>query len=109
MEGFVDLIDHGEGVHLSQFAPLTTLLVWTWNSQYRLVVMDHSHVCVQGGACFPGPTSARLDGASKRDGLVMSGWICLGLAMELRAGGMRILTSPVLAITTEAPRDPIVH
>lgn len=109
MDGFVEFTDRIEGVHLSQFAPMTTLLVWTWNSLYRLVVMDTSTVYVQGGECFRDPTSARLEGAGRRNGPLLTGRICLGLAMELRAHGTRITTSPVLAIATEPADHIVVH
>lgn len=107
MNGVVGLVDRIESVHLSELPPLTTVLVWTWNSLYRFIVMDATSVYVQGGARFPDPTSARFDGASV-GGFVMAGWICVGLMMELRVAGSRVITTPVLAISTDS-RDPIVH
>jgi hypothetical protein len=98
-----------DGVQLSELTPLTTLVVWTWNSEYRFVVIDGSCVCVQGGVFFPGPTSARLDGARMGTGGLIDGWICIGLTIELHAGHTRITTSPVLAIAAESYRPPTVH
>jgi hypothetical protein len=98
-----------EGVHLRQLTPFTTLLVQTTNSLYRIVVADGSRVYVQGGAFFPNPTSANVDGASMGRGALKIGWIAIGLAMEIRAGGRRVVTSPVRAITTEQSALAVVH
>lgn len=105
----VDLMDHFEGVHLHQLPPLTTLLVWTRNSLYRIVVTEGSNVYVQGGMFFPDPTSAHLDGASLGGTWLKAGWIGVGLLMEIRAGGRRIVTSPIRAITAERPGSAVVH
>ena len=111
MDTFIDIVGHGhvEGVQLSELTPLTTLVVWTWNSQYRFVVIEGNSVSVQGGTLFPDPTSALLDGASKGGMDLIDGWICVGLNIELRAGYARITTSPVVAISTESYRPPTVH
>jgi hypothetical protein len=106
---FIDLVDAVEGVHLEQLPPLTTLLVWTWNSQYQLVVREGSHVYVQGGTFFPDPTSAHVDGASLGGSLLKMGWIGVGFVMEFRVGASRIMTSPVLAIATERLDNQLVH
>lgn len=101
MDIFLKLVQHVEGVELDRLEPLTTLLVWTWNSLYRVVVAQGSAVLVQGGLFFPEPTPAQVDGASTGGSLLKSGWIGVGLLMELRVGGRRIVTSPVVAIATE--------
>ena len=103
LDRFVDAVDGVEGVHLRQLPPLTTLLVHTRNSQYRLVVTQGTAIFVQGGAFFPDPTPAHLDGASIGGSCLKVGWIGVGLLMEIRAGGRRIITSPVRAIYTEPP------
>ena len=105
----VDLMDYVEGVHLRQLPPLTMLLVWTKNSLYRIVVTEGSSVYVQGGTFFPDPTSAHLDGASMGGGFLQVGWIGVGRLMEIRAGGTRIVTSPVRAIAAERPGIAVVH
>jgi hypothetical protein len=109
MDQFFAVAGHISCVHLDQLPPLTTLLVWTQNSLYRVVVIADSNVCVQGGVFFPEPTPAELTGASMRRGFVLDGCICTGLNIELCASGTRFTTSRVLAITTECARDWIVH
>lgn len=59
-----DLVDDAAGVHLRDLPPFATLLVWTRNSVYRVVITHWPEVYIQGGAVFPDPTSAYLDGAS---------------------------------------------
>ena len=95
-----DLVDDTAGVHLRDLPPLTTLLVWTTNSVYRVVITQWPEVYIQGGAFFPDPTSAYLDGASI-GGSLRVGWIGIGFFVEIRSGGRHIITSPVRAITTE--------
>jgi hypothetical protein len=96
-----DLVDDTVGVHLSVLPPFTTLLVWTMNSLYRVVVIQWPEVYVQGGAFFPEPTLVRVDGASFGGSCLRVGWIVAGLLVEIRSGGRRIITSRVLAITIQ--------
>jgi hypothetical protein len=109
VDHFIDLMDPVEGVYLRQLPPLTTLMVWTRNSLYRMVVTEGSSVQVQGGTFFPNFTPALVDGASMGRGVLKKGWISVGLEMEIRARGRRIVTSPVQAITTERRGHPVVH
>ena len=109
MDHWVGTAGHMNCVNVNLLPPLTTLLIWTRNSLYRLVVLPDSTVCVQGGVFFPDPTPAELAGASIRRGFVVDGCICIGLHIELRAGGTRFITSSVVAITIESARDWITH
>jgi hypothetical protein len=109
LDTFLELIQRAEGLELGQLEPLTTLLVWTWNTLYRVVVAEGSDVLVQGGSHFPEPTPAHVDGASAGGSLLKTGWIAVGLVMELRVSGKRIVTSPVVAIATQPPGVSVVH
>lgn len=109
MDTFVDVMERVEGVELGRLEPMTTLLVWTWNSIYKVVVSDGPEVVVQGGSFFPVPIAAHIDGASAGQGLVRTGWIGLGLLMEFHVGEKHIVTSPVVAIATELPQILVVH
>jgi hypothetical protein len=108
MDTFLELMQHVNGVELGQLEPLTTLLVSTWNSLYQVIVGEGSDVLVQGGS-FPKPAPAHVDGASTGGSLLKTGWIGVGLLMEFRVSGKRIVTSPVVAIATERPGISIVH
>ena len=109
MDHGIDAITGIDRVHLSELPPLTTLLVWTTNSLYRVVVAEGANVYVQGGLFFPDPTSAHVDGASVGGRLLMVGWIGVGLLIEFHFGNNYVVTSPVLAITTERSGQSVVH
>ena len=109
LDGIGDLVDDTPGVHLRDLPPFTTLLVWTMNSLYRVVVTHWPEVYVQGGAFFPEPTLALVDGASFGGSSLRVGWISAGLSVEIRSGGRHIITSPVLAITTERASSLVVR
>ena len=104
-----DLVDDAAGVYLRDLAPFTTLLVWTMNSLYRVIITRWPEVYIQGGAFFPDPTSAYVDGASIGGRCLRVGWIGVGLLMEIRSGGRHIITSPVLGIIAEPASSLIVH
>jgi hypothetical protein len=109
MDSLIAAGGHLDCVQLSQLQPFTTLLVWTRNSMYRFVVVDHSNVWVQGGAHFGDATLAELAGASMGHGFVIHGCICIGLKIELHTRGTRLLTSPVVALTTESIHESVAH
>jgi hypothetical protein len=96
-----DVVEDIAGVHLCDLPPSTTLLVRTMNSLYRIVIAHWPEVYVQGGAFFPDLTAAYLDGASLGGNCLKVGWIGVGLLVEIRSGGRRILTSRVRAIVTD--------
>ena len=89
-----DLVDDTVGVHLRDLPPFTTLLVWTINSLYRVVVTEWPEIYVQGSALFPDPTLAYVDGARFGGSCLRVGLISAGLFVEIRSGGRRIITSP---------------
>ena len=98
-----------QGVHLRQLTPLTTLLVQTTHSLYQIVVTEGDSVYVQGGAFFPNPVSAHIDGSRVGLSALKLGWIAVGLAMEIQAEGRRVVTSPVRAIVTERSAVAVAH
>ena len=104
-----DLVDDTPGVHLRDLPPFTTLLVWTTNSLYRVVVTEWPEVYIRGGAFFPDPTLAHVEGSSFGGTCLKVGWISAGLLVEIRSGGRHIVTSPILAITTERASSVLVH
>ena len=109
MNTFLELMQCVEGVELGELEPMTTLLVWTWNTLYRVVVAEGSEVLVQGGSYFPEPTPAHVDGASTGGSPLKTGWIGVGLLMEIHVRGKRIVTTPVIAIATERTAMSTVH
>jgi hypothetical protein len=104
VDTFLKLTQHTQGVELDHLEPSTTLLVWTWNSLYRVIIAKGSDVVVQGGAYFTEPTPRARRRRKGRGLCSQVGLIAIGLLMELRASGRHIVTSPVVAIAT-APSD----
>ena len=109
MDSSSDFVARVGGVHLAELLPMTVLLIRTRNSEYRVVVMEGSTVCVQGGAFFAEPMCAQVTAASIGSSCRKFGWIAVGLRMELDVAGIRVLTSPVLAITRQRPAISVVH
>ena len=101
LDGFVDETADARGIHLRDVEPLTTLMVRTRNSQYRIVVSHDTSVIVQGGQFFLDATPGRIDGSGFGGSLLKVGWIGIGLRMEIFADGQRIITSPVRDISIQ--------
>jgi hypothetical protein len=98
LEGFVAATNAGVGVALRALEPLTSLIIETRNTCYHVIVTRGDEVIIEGGTFFPVPTQAHLDGASLGSSLLRLGWVGIGLRMEIRVGGQRIVTTPVQAI-----------
>ena len=101
LDGFAAAFAAADGISLRDLDPLTTLLVRTRNSRYRIVISQNTAVLIQGGRFFPELTDACLEGSSFGGSFLKIGWIGVGLRMEIWAGGQRIVTSPVRAIDGE--------
>jgi len=108
LSGFASEPGCSEGIAIQSLAPGTRLIVRTRNSQYRLMVLDggrHS-LLVEGGSLFPVAAPARLQGASAGGSFVKTGWIGVGLRVELWVGSDRIVTSAVCSVTIENRTPP---
>jgi hypothetical protein len=94
----------GDGVMLRDLQPGTVVSVETRHSTYRIVVLDgpEQRVLVSGGP-FEAGTEARADGATAGGSLLKTGWIGIGLRLELAHGQRRIVTSRVRSITISPP------
>ena len=103
LDGFAEAVSRADGVGLADLDPITTLLVRTHNTLYRITALrpPTTHVLVQGGRFFPGTTEARLWGSSFGGSLLKMAWIGVGLRMEICANGQLVITSPVKAIDVQ--------
>jgi len=101
LEGFVAETTGAAGILLRDLEPLAALVVQTRNTRYRIIVTRGDEIVIQGGSFFPDPTPAHLDGASLGSSFLKLGWIGVGLRMEIRAGGQRIVTTSVRSIGRE--------
>jgi hypothetical protein len=97
LDGFASAVRDVRGLAVGELPAITHLRVQTENTLYRLVVLapGDSDVLVEGGRFFPVKTRARLEGSSFGGALLKLAWLGVGLRMELRCEGQRIVTSPV--------------
>jgi hypothetical protein len=97
LDGFA-VATSGPGIALRLLEPLTELDVQTRNTRYHIVVSRDTDIVIQGGAFFPTPTRAHVEGSSLGGNLLKVGWIGVGLRMEIVADGRRIVTTAVRSI-----------
>ena len=103
LDGFAREVAASDGTDIREMDPLTTLLVQTTNSFYRIIPLEtgHSRIMVQGGPFFPDFVEARLAGSSFGGSFLKMHWIGGGLQMEINSGGERFVTSPVRSFWIE--------
>ena len=103
LAGFVEAVSQADGIELIDVDALTTLVVRTYNSVYRITILTphRREVAVQGGRFFPEHTRACLDGSSGGGSCLKLGWIGVGLHLEFHAGDQWIITSHVRTIAVE--------
>jgi len=109
LDGFVNDLADAPGIALREVEPLTTIVVRTHNSCYRILITHDTTAIVRGGAFFPEPTPARIDGCGFGGTLLKVGWIGVGLRMEIFSNDRRIVTSPVRDVTLERASSGSVH
>ncbi len=97
LDGFTSAVRDACGLAVGELPAITHLRVQTENTLYQFVVLGprESEVLVEGGRFFPVRTRARLEGSSFGGALLKLAWLGVGLRMELRCNGQRIVTSPV--------------
>lgn len=103
VEGFALEAGATDGVAIESLDTGTVVILRTNNSEYRLTVLDEVRrtVLVKGGLVLQEATLACLQGSSAGGSFLKTGWIGLGLRVELTVGCRRIVTSPVRSITVE--------
>jgi len=109
LDGFAREAAASEGINIQEVEPLTTLLVQTRNSLYRIIPLEagRSRIMVQGGEFFPDLVEAHLVGSTFGGSFLKMHWIGDGLHMEIHSGGERIVTSAVRSFRIE--QDGSVH
>ena len=107
LDGFTTEVALADGVGLGELEALSTLLIKTLNSLYRVIVLEppRPRILIQGGQFFPELTEARLAGASFGGSLLKLAWLGCGLRMEVCSDGQRIVTSPVQSIEVRKDTD----
>src|SRR6185503_8655050 len=105
LDDFVVDSGYEGGVTLSDLEPGTRITVATNNSTYRIDVINGAkgRAIVIGGSVFPQPPDVRVEGATDGGSAINSGWIGVGLRLELTSGMRRITTSRVKAVEIDRP------
>ncbi len=100
LEGFSEEVSRAVGLDLADLEPLTTLLVRTRHSLYRIIVQQprERKILIQGGQHFVEPTEACFDGSSFGGSCLKAAWIAQDMRMEIRCGKRRVVTSPVRSV-----------
>jgi len=105
LAGFASEQGCDDGLAMESLEPGTMLIVRTDNSEYRMVALDHDRVLVEGGAMFPEPVPAVVQGASAGGSFVKTGWIGVGLSIELFVDPKWVRTLSVRSIHLLSPRQ----
>lgn len=93
-----------DGIALGQCKPFDTIWISTYNSNYRLFLLDPKtgRVLIEGGHYFVEPVEAMISGSTAGNWLVNNGWIGIGMRVEVWFGNKFVITSPVRSIRVEA-------
>ena len=104
LEGFVLEAGGDDGLAIESLEVGTSLIVCTCNSEYRLIILDgpRRSVLVKGGLLLPDATTGCLQGASVGGSFVRTGWIGVGLRLEILVDRKRIVTSRVRSVIVES-------
>jgi len=97
-----------QGLELATLLPFDTIIVRTNNSEYRIVLLDPltGRALFEGGRQTTGPVEVMVLGSSFGDMLPRTGWIGVGLRMEVCSNDGYIRTSPVQSLSVEHQTSP---
>jgi hypothetical protein len=94
----------GGGIAIEAIGPGTTLDVTTWNTTYRLTILDaHGRALIAGGDRFRQPTEVCIEGSTAGGASFLERWIGVGLRLELSIGPRTITTSPIRSVEPAIP------
>ena len=103
LEEFVREASNAEGVSVHELQPLTTVVVDTRNSIYRIILLPggHSRILIQGGQFFPDFVEAHLAGSGFGGSFLKTAWIGVGLHLEIHSAGTCIVTSRINSVNVQ--------
>lgn len=98
-----DLLSEAAGMTIESLAPGSILDVTTWNTRYRVVVLDgEGRAVISGGTHFQEPTEVRIEGSTTTEWEFRAGWIGVGLRLGMTRGARTITTSPIRSVVPVA-------
>ena len=91
------------GVALDALAPFDTIWIRTLNTDYRLLLLDpkSGRALVEGGHYFVEPMEALVNGSTFGGSTLKSGWIGVGMRIEMWVNDKLVSTSPVWSVRVE--------
>ena len=90
-----------EGLALESLQEYDTIHAHTHNSDYQIFIFDPKtgRALVQGGPYLSKPVAALVCGSTIGGGMLKTGWLGIGLCMEIFVHGHRLVTSPVQSLS----------
>src|SRR5262247_3752966 len=103
LDGVIEISPLLEGVALMALEACDTIHVRTRNSDYEIFLLDpkSGRSLVRGGEYFAEPVEATVSGSTFGGCMLMTGWLGVGLRMEIYVNGRRTVTSPVESLRVE--------
>ncbi len=103
LDGITEISAELEGVTLGTLEACDTIHARTRNSDYEIFLLEPESglALVRGGKYFAEPVEATVSGSTFGGCMIKSGWIGVGLRMEIYANGQHTVTSPVQALSVE--------
>jgi hypothetical protein len=92
-----------EDVTLGTLEACDTVIARTRNSDYEIFLLDpkSGRALVRGGKYFTEPVEATVNGSTLGGCMLKTGWLSVGLRMEICVNGMRTVTSPIESLRVE--------
>jgi len=103
LDGVIEISPLLEGVALMALGACDTIHVRTRKSDYEIIMLDpkSGRAIVRGGESFAEPVEATVNGSTFGGCMLKSGWLGVGLQMEINANGYRHVTAPVQSLRVE--------
>jgi hypothetical protein len=92
-----------EDVTLGTLEACDRVYARTRNSDYEIFLLEpeSGRALVQGGKFFTEPVEATVNGSTLGGCMLKTGWLSVGLRMEICVNGMRTVTSPIQSLRVE--------
>jgi hypothetical protein len=92
-----------EDVTLGTLEACDTVYARTRNSDYEIFLLDpeSGRALVRGGKYFTEPVEATVSGSTLGGCMLKTGWLSVGLRMEICVNGQRTVTSPIQSLRVE--------
>ena len=105
LDAFVQEPGCSYGIDFTALEVGAVVHVHTTYSCYDLSVVDpeEKRARVTGGRLFPESTEVRIEGATAGGSAIKSGWIGIGLRLEMASSEQRVTTSMVQSLTLDPP------